>query len=77
VESRGLAGLDKPATRLARDTGMIQITVQMRVLAIEPVDGRKGIRLAGAAMPGQTRRRSFFVCSFFEAAGGFYSSAHV
>jgi hypothetical protein len=56
---------------------MIQITVQMRVLAIEPVDGRKGIRLAGAAMPGQTRRRSFFVCSFFEAAGGFYWSAHV
>ena len=32
------------AARLARGTGMIQITAQMRVLvAIEPVDGRKGI----------------------------------
>ena len=44
MESRDPAGLGKPATRLARDTGMIQITAQMRVLvAIEPVDGRKGI----------------------------------
>jgi hypothetical protein len=44
VESCGPAGLGQPATRLARDTGMIQITAQMRVLvAIEPVDGRKGI----------------------------------
>jgi transposase len=44
VESRDRAGLDKPATSLARDAGMIQITAQMRVLvAIEPVDCRKGI----------------------------------
>ena len=44
VESRGAAGLDRFAARLARDTGMIQITAQMRVLvAIESLDGRKGI----------------------------------
>jgi hypothetical protein len=43
VESGGLAGLDKSATCLARDTGMIQITAQMRVLvAIEPV-GPRGV----------------------------------
>jgi len=44
VEGRGAAGLDGAAARLARSSGMIQITPQMRVLvAIEPVDGRKGI----------------------------------
>src|SRR5246127_1539017 len=44
MEGRGPAGLDRLATRLAADTGMIQITAQMRVLvAIEAVDGRKGI----------------------------------
>ena len=38
------ARLDEPAARLAGNRGMIQITAQMRVLvAIEPVDGRKGI----------------------------------
>ena len=38
------AGLGKPAARLAGSGRMIQITAQMRVLvAIEPVDGRKGI----------------------------------
>ena len=38
---------------------MIQITAQMRVLvAIEPVDGRKGIDSLGAALRGPTRRRS-------------------
>ena len=38
------AGLGEPAARLARSAGMIQISAQMRVLvAIEPVDGRKGI----------------------------------
>ena len=38
------AGLDQPAARLAGCGRMIQITAQMRVLvAIEPVDGRKGI----------------------------------
>src|SRR6201982_3789569 len=38
------AGLGESAARLARDPSMIQITAQMRVLvAIEPVDGRKGI----------------------------------
>ncbi len=44
MEGRGAAGLDGAAARLARSSGMIQITPQMRVLvAIEPVDGRKGI----------------------------------
>jgi transposase len=44
VEDHRSAGLDEPAARLARDQKMIQITAQMRVLvAIEPVDGRKGI----------------------------------
>ena len=34
---------------------MIQITPQMRILvAIEAVDGRKGHRLAGPAVPGET-----------------------
>ena len=38
------AGLGQPAARLAGNGGMIQITPQMRVLvAIEPIDGRKGI----------------------------------
>src|SRR5882672_295675 len=44
VESHHTAGLGKPTARLARSGRMIQITAQMRVLvAIEPVDGRKGI----------------------------------
>jgi hypothetical protein len=55
VESRRPAGLDKLATRLARDTGMIQITAQMRVLvAIEAVDGRKyapSINMRSSANP--------------------------
>jgi len=38
------AGAGEPAARLARSAGMIQISAQMRVLvAIEPVDGCKGI----------------------------------
>ena len=38
---------------------MIQITTQMRVLvAIEPVDGRKGIEFPGAPVPGKARRES-------------------
>ena len=38
------AGLGRPATGVAPGGGMIQLTAQMRVLmAIEPVDGRKGI----------------------------------
>jgi len=44
MESCRTARLDKPAARLAGCREMIQITAQMRVLvAIEPVDGRKGI----------------------------------
>ena len=44
VESVDAARLGKPAARLAGNGRMIQITPQMRVLvAIEPVDGRKGI----------------------------------
>jgi len=40
---------------------MIQITHQMRVLvAIEPVDGRKGIDSFIEALPGETSRGSFF-----------------
>jgi hypothetical protein len=44
MESCRTARLDKSAARLAGCREMIQITAQMRVLvAIEPVDGRKGI----------------------------------
>ena len=39
---------------------MIQITPQMRILvAMEAVDGRKGIDLAGPVVPGETPGRSF------------------
>src|ERR1017187_9908203 len=44
VESCRTARLDEPAARLAGCREMIQLTAQMRVLvAIEAVDGRKGI----------------------------------
>ena len=44
VESCRIARLDEPAAGLAGNREMIQITAQMRVLvAIERVDGRKGI----------------------------------
>ena len=44
VEGCRSARLDEPAAGLAGSREMIQITAQMRVLvAIEPVDGRKGI----------------------------------
>jgi hypothetical protein len=44
LESWRTAGLDEPTARLAGGGEMIQITAQMRVLvAIEPVDGRKGM----------------------------------
>src|SRR3974377_2355587 len=44
VESCGSPGLDKLAARLAPDTGMIQITPQLRILvAVEAIDARKGI----------------------------------
>jgi hypothetical protein len=44
VEGLRSAGLGEPVARLAGSGRMIQITAQMRVLvAIEPVDGRKGI----------------------------------
>ena len=44
MESCGPAGLDRFAAGLARNTGMIQITAQMRiVVAVEAVDFRKGI----------------------------------
>jgi transposase len=44
VEERIAAGLDGTSARLAGSGGMIQITPQRRVLvAIESVDGRKGI----------------------------------
>ena len=50
------ARLDEPAAGLAGIGAMIQITAQMRVLvAIEPVDGRKGIDSSGAALPGEAR----------------------
>ena len=46
------AGLDGSAARLAGCRAMIQITAQMRVLvAIETVDGRKGIDRELAANP--------------------------
>lgn len=44
VEIHRAARLDEPAARLARRSAMIQITAQTRVLvALEPVDGVKGI----------------------------------
>ena len=44
MESVDAAGLGQLAARMAGNRGMIQITPQMRVLvAIEPIDGRKGI----------------------------------
>src|SRR5205807_8046127 len=44
VESQRATRLVDPAARLVCGSKMIQITAQMRVLvAIEPVDGRKGI----------------------------------
>jgi transposase len=44
VEGIGAAGFGKPSSRLAGSGTMIHITAQMRVLvAIESVDGRKGI----------------------------------
>ena len=44
MEDCGTAGLGQPAACLAGNSGMIQITPQMRVLVlIEPIDGRKGI----------------------------------
>jgi IS66 Orf2 like protein len=44
MEDRRSARLGEPVARLAEWREMIQITAQMRVLvAIEPVDGRKGI----------------------------------
>jgi hypothetical protein len=47
VESCRTARLDEPTARLAGSREMIQITAQMRVLvAIKPVDGRKGYRLS-------------------------------
>ena len=47
MESCRTARLDEPTARLAGSREMIQITAQMRVLvAIKPVDGRKGYRLS-------------------------------
>jgi transposase len=44
MEGLGCTGLGKPASRMAGSGTMIHITAQMRVLvAIESVDGRKGI----------------------------------
>ena len=56
VEGDRSARLDEPAARLAGSGAMIQITAQMRVLvAIEAVDGRKGIDSLVAALPGEAR----------------------
>jgi transposase len=44
MEGAFRAGLAKPYSRMAESGTMIHITAQMRVLvAVEPVDGRKGI----------------------------------
>jgi transposase len=44
LESGRAAGLGTPAVRVAGSRKVIQVSAQMRVLvAIEPVDGRKGI----------------------------------
>ncbi len=57
MESIRPARLGKPAARLAGNGRMIQITAQMRVLvAIEPVDGRKGIDSLARLDNGATRQ---------------------
>jgi len=63
----------KPAAGLARCREMIQITAQMRVLvAIEPVDGRKGIDSLARLCQEKLAEDPFFgiACSCFGAVAG-------
>ena len=71
--------LDKPAACLAGIGAMIQITAQMRVLvAIEPVDGRKGLILwCGFARKSSLRIHSPAVCSFSEPQRNVDSAAQL
>src|ERR1039458_3000417 len=65
VEDHGTAGLGQLAARLARCREMIQITAQMRVLvAIEPVDGRKGIDSLARLGGGRRAEDPFSGCVF-------------
>src|ERR1700730_8417394 len=72
MERRGSAGMGHFASRLATDTGMIQITAQMRVLvAIEPVDGRKGIDSLARLCQEKLAEDPFSGCVFvFRSRGG-------
>jgi len=74
VEGDRAVRLGKPAARLAGNGRMIQITAQMRVLvAIEPVDGRKGpcsalsLRIFG---PGPATRPHFAFLAHQRVPGG-------
>ena len=65
------AGLERPAARLARCGAMIQITAQMRVLvAIEPVDGRKGIDSLARLCQEKLAEDPFSGCVFVFRSGG-------
>src|SRR5438105_8635349 len=79
VESHGTAGLGKPAARLAGSGRMIHITTQMRVLvAIEPVDGRKGINsLARLCQERLAEIHSLDACLCSGAAAGRRSGCSV
>jgi transposase len=65
VEDCRSTRLGKPAARLARCREMLQITAQMRVLvAIEPVDGRKGIDSLARLCQEKLAEDSFSGCVF-------------
>jgi transposase len=72
VESCRTARLDEPAARLAGCGEMIQITAQMRVLvAIEPVDGRKGMDSLARLCQEKLAEDPFSGCVFvFRSRGG-------
>src|ERR1700737_1209246 len=64
MEGIRAARLGKPAACLAGN-GMIQITAQMRVLvAIEPVDGRKGIDSLARLCQDKLAENQFSGCVF-------------
>jgi hypothetical protein len=65
VEDHRSTRLDEPAARLARCREMIQIAARMRVLvAIEPVDGRKGIDSLARLCQDKLQEDPFSGCVF-------------
>src|SRR5438874_9429115 len=61
VEGIGAARLGESIARLAGNGRMIQIAAQIRILvAVEAIDGRKGIDAIAQLCPGETERRSIF-----------------